>query len=456
MYKKLLSFVVVLASVLPMLTSCLGDDDYDVTYYDDTALTAFSVSSVNVYYTTEASDGSDSTYSESYSASDHVFYIDQYACEVYNPDSLPYGTDATKIVASMSTKNSGTAIIVYKDEEGADSLAYFSTSDSLDYTEPMELRVYNMMGTAYRTYTIRVNVHQQTGDEMAWNSVSASSLTAVGLRKLVNLDGTMYLFGLVGNETYVYKETSAGDWSQVGSGLDGDAYSNAIAFDGMLYTISDGNIVQSADGATWTTVASASDISRLLGAGAATLYALTDEGMAVSTDQGQTWTAQELDDDAQNLPAENFNMLCEKTTAGESTYSVLLIGTRDGVTKVWRKIEDYGDNAQEQPWAFYPEDEYNKLTLPALSSLQVIAYDDGFVATGGDFSVFYESKDQGVTWVENESYALPSTFDATADGYSMATNGNNEIYISGAGQSVTWHGVLARTQWADNQTIFTE
>ncbi len=456
MYKKLLSYVVFLASMLPMLTSCLGDDDYDVTYYDDTALTAFSVSSVNLILTTEASDGSDSTYTETYTASSHVFYIDQYTCEVYNPDSLPYSTDATKIVASMSTKNSGTAIIVYKDEEGADSLAYFSTSDSLDYTEPMELRVYNMMGTAYRTYTIHVNVHQQTGDEMAWNSVSASNLASVGLRKMVCLDGTMYLFGLVGNETYVYKETSTGGWSQVGSGLDGDAYTNAIAFDGLLYTISGGNILQSADGATWTTVAGAGDVTRLLGSGGAALYALASDGIAVSTDKGLSWTAQELDDDAQNLPAENLNMLCEKTTAGSSTYSILLVGTRDGVTKVWRKIEDYGVNAQEQPWAFYSEDDYNKLTLPALSSLQVIAYDDGFVATGGDFSVFYESKDQGITWVENESYALPSTFDATADGYSMATNDESEIYISGAGQSVTWHGVLARTQWADNQTIFTE
>ncbi len=456
MYKKLLSFLVLLAS-MSALTSCLNDnDDKEVTYYDDTAVTAFSVSSVVRHLTTKASDGSDSIYTSTYTATSHLFYIDQYAREIYNPDSLPYGTDASKIVASLSTKNSGTALVVYKSTTGADSLAYFSTSDSLDYTTPMQLRVYNMSGSAYRTYTIRVNVHQQTGDELTWSSATNSSLSAMSARKLVNMDGTMYLFGLADGQTQVYRETASGDWTLAGNTLDSDAYANAVAFDGALYTISGGNLLQSADGASWSAIAPAGNITRLLGAGAQTLYALTAEGLAVSTDKGFTWTNQELDDEATNLPTDNLNLLCEKTTAGTATYSILLIGTRDGKTKVWRKIEDYGDNAQEQSWAFYSDDEYNALTLPALSGLQVFAYDGGFIATGGNLSTFYQSKDQGLTWIATDTYVLPTAFDAAASGYAVATNSNHVIYISGNGQTEIWRGALARTMWSDNQTIFTE
>ncbi len=454
MYKKILSLTDLLSAVI-MFSSCLGDDT-ELTYYDDTAITGFSVSSVVRYLTTTASDGeTDSTYSTSYTASSHYFYIDQYSCEIYNPDSLPYGTDATKIVASMTTKNSGTPIIVYKNVAGEDSLAYFSTSDSLDYTEPMTVRVYNNRGTAYRTYTIHVNVHQETGDEFNWNSSSVSALAAVGERKVVNFNGTMFIFAQSGGTTVALREDD-GSWTTLATGLDDSAWSSVVASDETLYTLSGGSVMQSTDGYTWTTVAAQGQLVQLLGAVEGHLYALTADGVATSTDNGATWTAQQLDDSSDYLPDEDVNMAWEQTSAGTNTYCLLLIGTRDGATRVWRKVEDFGINAQDQDWAYYSDDPYNKYQLPVMSGLQVFAYDDNFIATGDDLSVFYESQDQGLTWIENENYALPSTFDASASSYSVAVDDSNVIYVSGSGQSALWKGRLSHTAWAENQTIFTE
>ncbi len=454
MYKKILSLTALLSAVI-MFTSCLGDDT-ELTYYDDTAITGFSVSSVVRYLTTTASDGeTDSTYSTTYTASSHYFYIDQYSCEIYNPDSLPYGTDATKIVAGMTTKNSGTPIIVYKSEEGEDSLAYFSTSDSLDYTEPMTVRVYNNRGTAYRTYTIHVNVHQETGDEFNWNSSSVSALAAVGERKVVRFNGTMYIFAQSGDATVALREDGS-SWTTLTTGLDDSAWSSVVVSDETLYTLSGGNVMQSADGYTWTTVAAQGQLVQLLGAVEGHLYALSTDGIATSTDNGATWTAQQLDDSSDYLPEEDVNMVWEQTSAGTNTYCLLIIGARDGETRVWRKVEDFGFNAQDQDWAYYSEDPYNQYTLPVMSGLQVFAYDDNFIATGGDLSVFYESQDQGITWIENECYALPDTFDASASSYGIAVDDSNTIYVSGAGQSALWKGRLSRTAWAENQTIFTE
>lgn len=59
-------------------------------------------------------------------ASGYDFYIDQLKKEIYNPDSLPKGTDATHVLCNISSKNGGIVLLVHKNIEGEDSLAYYS------------------------------------------------------------------------------------------------------------------------------------------------------------------------------------------------------------------------------------------------------------------------------------------------------------------------------------------
>ena len=56
MKRTILAFAT-LFSAVSMLTSCLGDDDSNIDYYNDTAITAFSLGTLNQYLHTTSSTG---------------------------------------------------------------------------------------------------------------------------------------------------------------------------------------------------------------------------------------------------------------------------------------------------------------------------------------------------------------------------------------------------------------
>lgn len=117
---------------------------------------------MNRYYLGKTSDGTkDSTYATTIAGSNYKFYIDQAAGKIYNADSLPVGTKISAALASITAKQSSPLLWVLKGKDNKDSLAYYSSSDSVDFSKPKEIRVYNNDYSAYRTYTITVNVHKE-------------------------------------------------------------------------------------------------------------------------------------------------------------------------------------------------------------------------------------------------------------------------------------------------------
>lgn len=457
MIKNIPSLLLTIVSAL-LLTSCLSSNDEEVVYYEDTAVTAFSLGTLKITYHTTASDGvTDSTYTSTLDCSSYKFYIDQLSQTIYNPDSLPVGIDPSAALATVTTKNSGTAVLNLYSKSGADSLAYYSSNDSIDFTNPVRLRVYNMMGTAYREYTVHVNVHKESGDEFSWKATDAG-LSTLASRRFVNAGSTFYLFGQSGDNTVGYCRKDGAAWSALtmATTLDADAYKNVIAQGTTLYTLSDNHILTSADGQTWTNVAEVPAIKQLLGATDQRLYALTDNGIMQSIDQGATWTSDSLDDEATNLPTGDINFIAQPSRINSDTYNLTLIGNRNGKTVVWSKVEEDAKLSQTQPWAFYSSDEYNRKTLPALSNLQVVAYDNQLFATGGDFSHIYTSPDQGLTWSTDDTYTLPDDFGLSATSFAFGVDSSNILYISKAGSSTIWSGRLARLAWANNQKVFTK
>ena len=126
--KKLFSKVVIIMAAVFSLTSCLSDNnEIDTTYYTDTAITSFSLGTLNLTNHTKAKDGvTDSTYTTTFSASSYNFDIDQYAKTINNTDSLPKGTDLKHVLATINTTNSGTVLLVLKSKDNKDSLVYYS------------------------------------------------------------------------------------------------------------------------------------------------------------------------------------------------------------------------------------------------------------------------------------------------------------------------------------------
>ncbi|MGI6242712.1 MAG: DUF6242 domain-containing protein [Prevotella sp.] len=455
MIKKLLSFVIMVYAVCS-LSSCLKGNDDEVIYYEDTAVTGFSLGTLKRHLTTTAKDGiTDSSYTINYNAGGYAFYIDQTQKLIYNPDSLPCGTDASKMIASITSKNGGIIVLNYKNKDGNDSLAYYNSKDSLNFSTPTRLRVYNMTNSAYREYTVKVNVHQQMGDEMTWGSNSNDALAEVGMRKIIENNGQMFLFGISNGQTIGFRQNDKA-FVRLNDTFSADAYKSLTVMDGYLYMLSNGNIIRSADGNTWNTMGAANGITRLIGASNRNIYALTATGIVSSADNGATWSSNELDDQSTNLPTDNINFVCIPSRTNAQTNSLVLIGTRNGETRIWRKIEENAADSQNQPWAFYTKDAYNKHTLPAWDYLQVIAYDDALLALGRGQKAFYVSKDEGLTWLESDAYTLPDNFAGANTPFAMARDSKNMIYLSLFSSKDVWTGRLARLGWEEEQKGFTE
>lgn len=476
--KRIVRPFVILFSSIVLLASCLGDDTGydDLVYYSDTAITSFSLETLKRTMWTKSSTGEDSSYVDEFDAGGYKFYIDQAKREIYNPDSLPVGTDAAHVLCTVGSKNSGVVILVHKDVEGNDSLAYYVSTDSIDFTEPREFRVYANDGSAYRSYKVSVNVHKENPDSFNWHKAAqCPAPRPMAYMKAVTLGGRLFVFGEDGAATSVYSAALPGGtgWTEVATdmALDAGASHSVITAGGALYTISGGNIIRSADGSAWTVVAPAA-VERLIGAGREKIYAVGADGMpAASADGGATWTAEGIVGDGAMMPVGDVSLACMPFDGDAASENVIIAGNRglaahpeDSVAMVWSKVEEYAAGSHAHSWMFCGED--NGCRLPRLSNLVMAACGDVLVAFGGQglgtstakpFSQMYVSSDNGLTWHADASYYMPDGFDnGGSDVFAATVDGDNYVWIVCGGTGDVWRGRLNRLGWDGDRTSFTE
>ena len=281
MKRKFFAFILLLSAGLS-LSSCLSsDDDTNIEYTHDTAITAFSLGTMNRYYLGKTSDGTkDSTYATTIAGSNYKFYIDQAAGKIYNADSLPVGTKISAALASITAKQSSPLLWALKDKDNKDSLVYYSSSDSVDFSKPKEIRVYNNDYSAYRTYTITVNVHKEGPDSFVWHSLAAQNgdLAALAGMKAVSAGNCVYVFGKSNGGTKIFKTGlnggAFGNPLTPNVALGEDAYKSAIAKDGKLYILNNGEVLKSDDAINWESVTTDASLLQLIGASSNYLYCL--------------------------------------------------------------------------------------------------------------------------------------------------------------------------------------
>jgi hypothetical protein len=95
--------------------------------------------------------------------------IDQVNYQVYNRDSLPYGTDVAHVICTLTTVNSARPFIK---SLVSDTLFYYSSSDSIDFTSPRLVRVLATNGLVYRDYTVTLNVKQNKETGLSWTKTT--------------------------------------------------------------------------------------------------------------------------------------------------------------------------------------------------------------------------------------------------------------------------------------------
>lgn len=473
MKSKFAAFTLLLATVF-LMASCLESDN-DYTYTDDCAISSFSVTTAKQNTFVKTSDGlRDSLVVKELTLSNYKFYIDQINGKIYNPDSLPCGVDAKKLLCSVS--NSSAGLVVIKKEK-SDSLDYFSSTDSLDFSVDREVQVVSNSGLSVKKYTVHVNVHKEQADSFAWHATPiCAELKTMQAIKTAAVNGKLILLGTDGNATIVYTNNGT-QWTKcetnLGHNLAADAYKSLVTKDDYVYISDGGNIVRTNDGKTWDIMGTATGVTRLVAASRYSLYGYATDGrLMTSKDNGATWTVAEIDDELSLMPYGETTYASVEIEGYAKTDRVMLFGTRDAATypndkhlTIWGKIDEAAANSENQPWAYYGVSADNKHAAPMLSGISAVAYDGGVYMMGqeeGKAPKFYKSLDNGITWRENTATVmLPTNFNEnatnaiTAKGtYALTVDKNKSLWLVNASNGMTWRGRINRLGWAKEQTAF--
>ena len=452
MKRKFFAFIALITATLS-LSSCLSSDETTVEYTHDTAITAFSLGSLDRYTKTKA--GKDTLLKANVTGSDYKFYIDQAQRKIYNVDSLPCGVRDSAILATISSKNSSPILLM--DINKTDSVAgYYSSSDSINFSKTRYIRVYSSDYSAYAEYQVNVYVHKELPYEFKWHELAQnnSQLAAFSDLKAVACGDDIYVFGKTAEGTKVLKSAinDGNAWSSImmNVSLSSDAYQSAVALDGKLYISDDGKVYASADAEKWKVVSGNADIKQLIGASSKNLYAYTATGISVSKDKGVSWKAEKLDTDKAYLPTQNISMNVAGVLSAKDVENVMLLGTRDKALKdtvatTWLRTVDYAN--EDGQWN-YLEIENNKSgKMPWLDQVITCAADTGFVALGSN-GKWYKSQNAGLTWKQDKMVVLPAKF-ATEGRFAFCRD--NQYYYWIIRNGYVWRGRFNIDGWRSKE-----
>ena len=233
-----------------MFTSCNSDSD--------------SSDSEVIYGSTQVKSFKLKANSNVLSGLDSVFFsIDLVNAQIYNADSLPFGTKTDKLVLQISTDACSKVELNVPRKNAADTVINYLTNstDSIDFTNgPVRLHLVSFDGKAERDYTIKVNVHNMVPDSLYWNELAMrklpTSLAAPKMQKSVKYgdrvvcltgDGNRYNIAVTDNpydDNWTVKAVNFGFVPQV---------ETLSATTGALYILAaDGTLYSSVDGSAWT------------------------------------------------------------------------------------------------------------------------------------------------------------------------------------------------------------
>lgn len=439
--KNTIGALCLLLAGLGLLSSCLNSDESDVTLYEDTAITAVTLGTLNRYtYTYSSVTGNDTIIKTTLVGSAYKMTIDHIGRKIYNQTELPLGTDLEHVVIStLSTKNGGLALIK---SPTSDTLSYIGTTDSLDFSIPRTLRVYSSSGKAYRDYTMTLTASETTGVNFHW--VKAGEFDQLKGWKDQHLVVCLDTALMVDRGTIVFGD-DINSVTAMRLGDDGRVEHASFEMDGHDGLDGHQNIPPTEEW-IWKTLpgAEAPGLATLIGVTDHEIFALgTDGRLKVCTDGiGREWRDEQLDSDASLLPTKELTLVSWPYAPADSMDYVLLAGQSENGehTVLWRKISRYSEQTDktEGKWVYMPLDGANRYPLPSQEGLSMAYYNGSVLAVGNQLQVL-QSRDQGITWKKNGAYSLPASLQGTRVSMASAPEGRMWL-VTDTGQ--LWLGQL--------------
>lgn len=187
---------------------------------------------------------------------DTVFFsIDLTHGVIFNADSLPKGTDVSKIVAKITFPStvSEAMIEMTGGSERIGTINYLTTpGDSIDFTGKVMLTLKAESGLS-SNYQLKVNVHKMTPDSIMWNDVAVSALPSRKAsprnQKTVAADNGFLSIIEEADGTYTQAFTTSliePEWSKIQTQLSFSPQLRTLSFaDGRFFMLSaDGSLMK--------------------------------------------------------------------------------------------------------------------------------------------------------------------------------------------------------------------
>lgn len=286
--RNLLLAVTAFCGICMSLTCCNSSDDTIYLLPSSATMRSFSLSSDD-----KVLNNLDSVF----------FSIDLYNRQVFNADSLPFGTVITGLVPVITYESASVVEIIEKHDDGEDRIINYleNTTDTVDFTHPVTVRIVSYDGVNEANYTVRVNVHTVPTDTMVWSRIERGSLPTVfsavnTQHTTMSPDGVYYCMTSYQGEYCIANTTSpGGEWAAAKSAMSftPDINTFTASTDGLYIISTDGLLYKSADnGLTWTSTQTSA--KWIIGAYGSRLMTTTNENGNWQIKEypgGSTWNA---------------------------------------------------------------------------------------------------------------------------------------------------------------------
>ena len=249
MLKRLIPLISLFALTLAACNSSEEEIEYESVASSDVAITSFQlVSNPDVLD----------------SLSNVYFSIDLLNARIFNADSLPYGTNISRLVTLINTNSASGISIAFPRPGLSDSIIDYKTNstDSVDFSNgPVKITITSESGSVSRTYEVKVNVHTIKPDTLAWNSLKSislpSTLTDINAQYAARKGDTFYCLTSSSTEHYCLAATTdpdAADWNaqEISLGFTPDVTSLRATGTHLYILSASGRLYDSADGIVWS------------------------------------------------------------------------------------------------------------------------------------------------------------------------------------------------------------
>lgn len=361
--------------------------------------------------------------------------IDQANNKIFNIDSLPVHADTIINKLLVTELVTGGAWITRKVGDDKDTIYNYRT-DSLNFNKPQKLTVYAVDYNVKREYTMTINVHKQDPDILSWKKFVPTANLTSSKRFLTTLGDVLMIHK---SDLTAYKTSSieASNWEKLTiNGLTklDDIIGNSTK--DRLFSLDDGALYMSKDGANWSKIEIDLPIKKLISASKNKVMIIANNadnkahfGYIDIESNKATVHFGEL------VPADfNAEYVSSTFYQRNNTFMAMTSPSKDDdYSFAW--ISDNGLNWHKMISSS------EKRKCPLMMYPQIFFYNNHIYAFGADDNHFYKSIN-GIDWLEEkDKFILPDEFKG-AKKNALAIDSRNYIWVNFDQSSELWRARL--------------